>query len=145
MRTRKAAWKAEWNKCLISETKDKGYQDHHLNSSDKIVGRNSLMKRVSEGELHISQSDKGKRIVVMDVQTYYEMAVVHTAQDVEVGWKDLDQAQKDLRAHSRALAWIFKIGEAHSDRNKARRFDNVSSWAGDPPIMRCMAKTHKPM
>ena len=48
----------------------------------------------------------------MDIQTYYEMAVVHTAQDLEVGWNDLDQAQKDLRAHSRALARIFKLGEA---------------------------------
>ena len=90
LRTRKAAWKAKWSKCMMSVTKGKGCQDHHQLSSDEIAGRNSLRKRGSEGELHVSQSDKGKRIVVMDVQTYYEMAVVHTAQDVEVGWKDLD-------------------------------------------------------
>ena len=48
-----------------------------------------------------------------------------------------------MRAHSRALARIFKLGKAGGKRNAARCYDNISSWACDAPILRCAAKTHK--
>ena len=102
------------------------------------------MKRVSAGEIHISPSDEGKKIVAMDMDTYYNMSIVHTSQDQEVTWNHLQDTQRELRAHSRALARIFQLGQAHSERNGVRCFDNISSWAADPPIMRCQAKTHKP-
>ena len=37
------------------------------------------------------------------------------------------------------------MGEWPGDRKKARCYDNVSSWACDPPVMRCLPKTHKPL
>merc|ERR1711867_414439 len=98
-----------------------------------------------DGELHIGESDKGKKVVVMDMDMYYNMSIVHTQQDLEVDWRYLDQTQRDLRAHSRALARVFRLGEGLGNRNRARCYDNVSSWASDPPIMRCLAKTHKPV
>ena len=68
-----------------------------------MAGQTTLLKKVTEGSLHISQSDKDKKIVVMDLETYHKMAVKHTLKDTEVSWKELDHAQRDLRAHSRAL------------------------------------------
>ena len=44
LRTRKEAWKAEWVRCLMEETKGKGNQDHHQLSQEEITGRNSLLK-----------------------------------------------------------------------------------------------------
>ena len=76
---------------------------------------------------------------------YHDMPVEHTSEDVEVDWKTLEETQRDLRAHSRALARIFSLGEGPSNRNRARCFDNVTSHACDPPVMRCAAKTHKPV
>ena len=78
----------------------------------------SLLKRISEGDLYVGESDKGKKIVVMDMDTYYRMSIVHTRQDKEVDWWHLEQTQGDLRAHSRALAKIFNLGEGPSNRNK---------------------------
>ena len=64
---------------------------------------------MADGELYIGQSDKGKKVVVMDMDTYYQMSVVHTRQDKEVDWRHLEQAQRDLRVHSRALARVFRL------------------------------------
>ena len=84
LRTRKETWKSEWAKCLVKETKGKGNQDHHQLDHDEINGRMSLLRKVSEGDLYIGESDKGKKIVVMDMDTYYNMSFVHTVQDTEL-------------------------------------------------------------
>ena len=52
---------------------------------------------------------------------------------------------REVRAHSRALSRMVKLGEAGGARNKGRCYDNMSSWACDPPVLRCTAKTHKPV
>ena len=48
------------------------------------MGRTSLLKRVSEGEILVTPSDKGKGVVVMDLDTNLEMSVVHTKEDKEI-------------------------------------------------------------
>ena len=40
---------------------------------------------------------------------------------------------------------MVRLGEAAGKRNKGRCYNNISSWACDPPFMRCTAKTHKPV
>ena len=73
------------------------------------------------------------------------MSVVHTEGDKKIDWRELSEAQRELRAHSRALARIFNIGRGQGRKNAARCYDNLSSWANDAPILRCVAKTHKPV
>ena len=145
IRTHKEAWKTEWSKCLRTECRNRGSQDHHQLDPEEMAGRTSLLKRVSEGELHITPSDKGKGIVVMDMDTYLTMSLVHTKEDKEIEWTELEESQRELRAHSRALANIFNLGEGLGDRNQTRCYDNIFSWACDLPIMRCLPKTHKPL
>ena len=72
LRTMKDSWKNEWVKCMASEAQGNSNQDHHQLTQEEMTGRASLMKRVAEGEVHVGQSDKGKRIVVMDMETYYQ-------------------------------------------------------------------------
>ena len=38
---------------------------------------------------------------------------------------------------------MTSLGEAGGSRNKARCFENLSSWVCGPPIFRCVAKMHK--
>ena len=110
-----------------------------------MAGKASLNKRVTSGELHIGPSDKGKGVVVMPLELYHKMSVTHTEGDRKVSWKELQETQRILRGHSRALARIVNLGKEPGNRNKGRCYDNVSSWASDPPILRCVAKTHKPV
>ena len=84
IRTRKEAWKAEWSRCLKEECRNRGSQGHHQLDAEEMAGHTSLLKRVSEGEIQVTPSYKGKGIVVMDLETYLEMSVVHTKEDKEL-------------------------------------------------------------
>ena len=72
------------------------------------------------------------------------MSIVHTHGDREVDGKELEDAQKELRAQSQALAKVFQLGADPGLRNQARCYDNISSWACDFLVMRCLPKTHRP-
>ena len=92
-----------------------------------MAGKASLTKRVAAGEIYIGESDKGKGLVVMSPETYHQMSKVHTEGDREITWRELGEVQREVRAHSRALARIFKLGKAGGKRNAARCYDNISS------------------
>ena len=81
------------------------------------MGRASLLKRVTGGELHIGPSDKGKGVVVMTIDMYHEMSKVNTVGDREVTWSELQETQRMLRGHSRALARIVILGRGPGKRN----------------------------
>ena len=98
---------------------------------------------MKEKEIYVGPSDKGKGMVVMSLELYHQMSVVHTLGDQEITWKDLEDIQKEVRGHSRALAKIVRLGDNGSNLNQARCYDNMSSWACDVPVLRCVAKTHK--
>ena len=108
------------------------------------MGKVSLLKSVAAKEIHISQSDKGKGICVMPTEMYHQMLIIHRKGDKKVTWRDSQNTQRELRAYSRALARKLNLGKAEGGRNRARCYDNMSSWACDSPILRCVAKTHKP-
>ena len=108
-----------------------------------MMGRKSVQLKVKKGQLHISPSYKGNDIVAMDGDTYDKMAVKHTKEDIKVEWKDLEEAQRTLRSHGRCIARIFGLGEMEGPRNRARRYQNLSSLAGDAPVMRATVKTYK--
>ena len=79
----------------------------------------------------------------MTPDIYQQMSVVHKEGDQEITWRELGETQREIRAHSRALAQILRVGKERGKRNSARFYDNISSWACDAPILRCVAKTHK--
>ena len=122
-----------------------GSQEHLQLTKEESLGKASLVKRVSNGEIHISPSDKGKGLVVMSVDMYHRMCIVHTEADKKVEWRELEECQKEVRSHARALARMVKLGESAGGRNRGRCFDNISSWACDPPVLRYLAKIHKPL
>ena len=102
-----------------------------------------MENKVKKGLLHISPSDKGKKIVAMSRDTYDKMTEPHIKGDKKTTWKELEEAQKTVRNHGRALSRVFGLGGAEGRRNRARCFNNVSSWAMEAPTLRSMAKTHK--
>ena len=71
------------------------------------------------------------------------MAAEHIGKDHKVMWQFLKNCQTEVHAHGRALARILRVGQSEGPRNAARCHDNLSSWAQDPPTLRCVAKMHK--
>ena len=63
------------------------------------MGKMSLIKRVSAGEIYIGPSDKGKGVVVISNDIYDKMSLVHTEGDEKVTWKMLLETQREIRDH----------------------------------------------
>ena len=145
LQTRNQVWMDKWRRYRDEYCKKDGSQEHQQLTKDEIKGKTSLLKRVSAGELYIGPSDKGKGVCVMSVEMYDKMSIVHTEGDTEVDWKTLQATQRELRGHSRAMARIVNLGAGQGNKNRGRCYDNISSWANDPPNLRCVAKTHKPV
>ena len=146
MEVRKQTWMEIASRYIRDNCKNKGEQDLSKQlTKEQIVGRVKLSKRVAKGELHISSSDKGKRVVVMPLEMYEKVTERHTTKDKIVDWNHLRESQKTITSHARALAKVFRIGAALGPRNQARCHNNCTTWAQDPPTLRCVAKTHKPV
>ena len=117
-------------KYYAEETKECVQNSDQL-TKEQMMGRKSVQLKVKKGQLHISPSDKGKGIVAMDRDTYDKMAVKHTKEEIKVERKDLEEAQRTLRSHGRCIARIFGLGEKKGPWNRAKSYQNLSSWAGD--------------
>ena len=85
---------------------------------DEMSGKGMLEEKVKKGVLHVSPSDKGKRLVVMNRDTYDKMTQVHVEGDIKTDWKQLEESQKLIRNHGTALSRVFGLGRAEGRRNK---------------------------
>ena len=74
-----------------------------------------MEERVRKGKTHISPADKGKGMVAMPLSMYEKLVEEHTKNDVEVNWKEIEEAQREVRAHGHCIARIFSI--AYCDRS----------------------------
>ena len=123
---------------------EKNVSQKHLQlDREEMAGKMTLIKRVSAGKIHVGPSYKGKGIVVMSTDMYHEMSVTHTEGDLKVGGKEFQETQREDRGHSRVMARIVSLGKGGGNANQGRCYDNISSWACDPPVLRCVAKAHK--
>ena len=68
------------------------------------------MKRVKAGEIVVLPTDKSGCLAVMTGDTYREAGMMHTTRDVQVGWMDIRDSQRELNGHVSMLIKIFKIG-----------------------------------
>ena len=73
-------------------------------------GLKSLKKRVKMGEIVVLPTDKSGCLAVMSGETYKEAGMMHTTRDVQVGWREVRDSQRELNGHVSMLIKIFKIG-----------------------------------
>ena len=87
-------------------------------TKEEIEGLKSLRRRVKEGSIIITETDKSKRFVVMTRDQYIQSGLEHTSKDLEVKDEQIHKVQKSVNDHCEWLNMIFKIGENwnHSER-----------------------------
>ena len=143
LEVRREMWTNLTQQYIKEKCDPKGKQITHQLDKSQTRGKLKLTMRVRKGEIHVSPSDKGNGIVVMPMDMYGKLVRTHTDKDREVTWKDLEEAQKLIRSHSRSLGKICGLGTNEGDRNTDIYHQNLSSWACNPLILRAVAKTHK--
>ena len=143
LEVRKEMWTNLTKQYILENCDQTGRQNTDQLDKAQTRGKKKLLMKVMKGQIYVSPSDKGNGIVVMPMEMYRKLVRAHTGKDREVQWKDLEEAQKTIRSHSRSLSKICGLGKNEGERNMDRCHQNLSSWACDPPILRAVAKTHK--
>ena len=109
-------------------------------SKSEIEGLESLTKRVKEGEITISMTDKSGRMAVVTRKQYLECGYMHTMKDKTMSWKDIKYLQSQINNHT----WWFSsiVGNA-KDCDQTRMFKNIHDASAQLPEMYLLLKDHK--
>ena len=110
--------------------REKEKVDSNLTREEEI-GLKRLKKRVKEGDVIITETDKSKKFCVMKKDQYILSGQKHTAKDSVVTIEQARKIQKIVNGHSGWLANIFQYGENwhHSERVVSSMIDNSESIA----------------
>ena len=63
-------------------------------SKNAVEGMKKLRKRINDGEMIVTNSDKSKKTVVMPKDSYMREISKHTKNDKGIDWKRVKQVEK---------------------------------------------------
>ena len=98
-----------FRKYVQEECDAKGEQKSNLTKGEEL-GLKSIKKRVKEGDIVVIPTDKSGNLAVMARSTYLEAGMAHTGRDIEVGWDNIKDSQRELNGHVSMMIKIFHIG-----------------------------------
>ena len=102
-------------------------------TSQQIIGKKKLKRRVKQNEIVIFLTDKSGKLAICTPETYQEAAKVHIDKDTEVPWDTLKQTETLVNRHVKQLVNAFSMGSTHrqEDRiHKALRAVDVAHSVG---------------
>ena len=78
-----------------------------INLNKSLVGGvNSLSKRVRNGEIFITSTDKSSRFAILNRKQYLETGHSHTCKDKETNWAEIMYLQSQVNSH---MWWLLNI------------------------------------
>ena len=105
-------------------------------------GKKLLLRRIAEGELLVTPTDKSGKLVVCLPTTYREAAKVHLDKDQEVPWTKLPEVEREVNRHTAVLRKVLGIGSAHTSQQH-RLLGALKSCDSAAPALRLVWKDHK--
>ena len=127
---------------LGTKTQKKGGRANHplnLNKKESEALKN-LKKRIKEGEIIISQTDKSSRFAVLTKKQYLDAGKVHTSKDKEITWKEVKYIQSQINAH---VWWITNALGYGEKTDPSRVMKNFQNHSLEIPDMAILVKDHK--
>ena len=83
-------------------------------------GRRRLAKRVKDGQILITYTDKDARTVICTPDDYKQAARVHTSKDMEVEWSILEPTITRMNRTAKAVVRMFRVGQGGSQSQRDR-------------------------
>ena len=112
-------------------------------TAEQEEGRKSLQKRMKEGRIVVTMTDKSGKFAVVDSEMYREAVKVHL-QDVEITWKEVSNKEILLSRHAVQLTKAFKMGTKHGKEGQVDRISQAfTSKGGRPGPLYVLVKDHK--
>ena len=130
-----------------SECNEKGEQNITNMSVTQVEGRDMLQKRVKNGEVVVTMTDKSGKFAVVQSEMYREAVKVHL-NDTEIEWKGpargvdgVEEKELLLSRHAVQLTKVFKMGTKHGQETRIHQA--FTSRGGRPGPLYVLVKDHK--
>ena len=105
-------------------------------------GPKSVKDKAKTNKITVTETDKTKKISVMNPKTYEEGMEEHHVDDKILSKKELNKVQRRLNEHSKSMTKVFNIGKEHGQHNRAMVNATVHV-NGQLPILSGQEKDHK--
>ena len=115
---------------------------NNLTPSEKR-GIKSLRARIESEEIIVYPTDKSGRLAVTSRASYSKQGEKHVAGDRIVQWKEVEEAQKTVKAHLWTLNRVFNPGQHHGEKAEQRTREAKQMANLAIPHVYLMAKDHK--
>jgi hypothetical protein len=113
-------------------------------TEEQARGLKKLAKRVKEGEIVITRTDKSERLFVSNTDDYREKGMVHVGNDKKISEEEVKKIQRRLNNLTQVWLRCFQCGATHGERNEARVKMAFITRAEVIPPLYTMEKDHKP-
>ena len=100
-----------------------------------------MRKRVNDGEIFVTESDKSKRFVILTRDQYIRSGRLHTKKDLKIEKDQIHRVQKTVNDHCEWLTNIFMVGENWNHRERISQSMGDCSEAVAPLYL--LIKDHK--
>ena len=111
----------------------------NLNKKERD-GLKSICKRIKDGDLIVTSTDKSSRFAVLSREQYLKSGYTHTSQDREISWDDVKYLQTHVNSH---MWWLSDI-VGYCDKTDSKRMNrNLQGSSLEIPEMVLLIKDHK--
>ena len=100
----------------------------------------TLSKRVREGEIFITSTDKSSRFALLNRKQYLDSGKVHASKDKQIKWCDVKYLQAQVNSH---MWWLSRIVDYSKDTDPRRMSKNIQGFTVEVPEMVLLIKDHK--
>ena len=109
-----------------------GVQNNMNMTEEQKKGMSSLQKRVKEGEIVITTTDKSGKFAVVDKELYVEAANVHL-KDEEITVDQVREIEILINRHSMQVVKALEMGTIHGKNGQVSRIKKAFRSNGGRP------------
>ena len=109
-------------------------------SRSELKALKSLKKKISEGNITITQTDKSSRFAVMTTDQYLKAGAEHTKKDKLIDWKTVVSLQNKVNSH---VWWLMQTIGYSKNKYTKRMLANLIDHGREVPEMILLCKDHK--
>ena len=100
----------------------------------------SLKKKIKEGDVVVTPTDKSSRLAIMTKEQYQEAGSVHTSEDKRIDWNTVSKLQRNVNSH---VWWLAQIVGYSKNKDQKRMMTNLQDYGREVPEMVLLCKDHK--
>ena len=137
-------WMKVYKEYMDDNCDEEGNVKDGILTEQQKRGLKKLSKRIKDGEIVVTKTDKSGRFFVSLMEDYTVKGMVHVGKDREITRKEVKEIERRLNGLAEIWIKCFQAGKDHGLTNEGRIRSGYKANAGVVPPLYTMEKDHKP-